>query len=424
MNREMRVGIAVFLALIFAGTLVFISGGSRLRQEGYKLAVVFKDAMGLVKGAPVLVSGIESGKVSDLDLLERGVLVELEIKQGTHIPEDSLFSIDMGGLLGEPRVTVRRGTSSVYMEPGDKSVGKIPPSFDEIMAEASGSLNEIKVTFQNVNDFLSDLSDATSRLETFLDDTGESVRNASLSIQSLANRIEGVVDENREGLSKTVTKLRDLSVRLDDMARRFDEEGPSGRDVKLAVQKVGMAAQEIESMARSLRGFLEGGEGGGTPFTMNEVGELFEKTDRIMSILDDIDITSEVALHGVSSGYSKRDVILDARILFERGSSPYSFLLGAQDIGDRQGGTAALGYSTDFARLWAGAVHGYLGTGVAFNDDFSRGPFSVSAQWWDESGGSWSAESRFKLGENWGAFYKYQDRDPEERHSVGVFYRF
>jgi len=143
-----------------------------------------------------------------------------------------------------------------------------------------------------------------------------------------------------------------------------------------------------------------------------------------MSFLDDIDITSEAVLHGVSSGYSNHDVILDASILFERRNSPYSFLLSAQDIGDDYGATAAVGYSTDFARFWGGAVHGYAGMGVALNDDFSQGPFSLSAQWWDESGGSWSAESRFRLGEGWGTFYKYQDREPDERHSIGVFYRF
>jgi len=116
MNREMRVGIAVLLALVFAGTLVFISGGSKLRREGYTLEVKFNDAMGLVKGAPVLVSGIEAGKVSGMRLLERGVLVELEIREGTCIPVDSRFGIDMGGLLGEPRITVKRGVSPVILE--------------------------------------------------------------------------------------------------------------------------------------------------------------------------------------------------------------------------------------------------------------------------------------------------------------------
>ncbi len=424
MNREIKVGLAVLLALFFAGTLVFISGGSKLHGEGYTLEVIFDDAMGLVRGAPVLVSGIEAGKVSGMRLLERGVLVELEIREGTCIPVDSLFSIDMGGLLGEPRVTVKRGTSAVNLEPGEQTTGKIPPSFDEIMAEAGQSLEEIKATFQNVNGFLEDLSKSTSKLENFLDDTGESVRNASLSIQSVANRIEDVVDENRTTLSETVSKLRDLSVRLDNMAKRFEKEGPSGKDLKLAVQRAGMAAQDVQALAGSIRGFLEGGDAGSIPFTMKDVDELFEKTDRIMSFLDDIDITSEVALHGTSSGYSNRDILLDANVLFKRRSSPYSFLLGAQDIGDRHGATAAVGYSTDFARFWGGAVHGYAGMGIAFNDDFSRGPVSLSGQWWDESDGSWSVESRFQLGEGWGAFYEYQDRDPEERHSIGVFYRF
>lgn len=420
MSREIRVGIAVFIALAFAGILVFLSGGSGLRRDGYKLEIVFPDAMGLVRGAPVLVSGIEAGRVSDLRLLERGVVVELELREGTRIPEDSVFSIDMGGLLGEPRVNVKRGISRADMDPGSSATGEIPPSFDEIMAGAQQSLEEIKATFQNVNTFLSDLSQATAKVESFLGDTGESVREASLSIKSLAERIETVVEENRSGLSETVTRLSALSVRLDAMAKSFEEKGPSGEDVKSALQRIDRAAREVESMAGSIRSFMQGGDGKGTSFTMENVTELFEKTDRIMSIVDDLEYRTDLAFHGAS----EHGVALDAQILFRSRNSPYSVVLGGQDIGDRHGGTAAMGYSTDFARLWAGAVHGYAGAGVAFNDDFERGPFSISAQWWDESGGSWSAESRFRLGGNWGAFYKYQDREPEDRHSVGLFYRF
>jgi len=424
MSREMRVGIAILAAIVFLGTLVFISGGRSLRQQGYKLEVEFVDAMGLSRGAPVLVSGIEAGRVSDLRLLDRGVLVELEIREGMSIPVDSGFSIDMGGLLGEPRVNVKRGISEDYMKPGDKGKGEIPPTFDEVFAGAIQSLEEIESTFRSVKDFLSDLSKTTVKVETFLSDAGNSVKEASLSIQQLTRHIDAVIEENRENLSATVSKLRDFSVRLDGMTKRFEEEGPSGKDVKSAIQRVDVAAREMESMAVSIRRFMEGEGEEGPPFTMEDVNVLLEKTDRIMSYLDDIEVRADLAVHGVSSGFSESDAVLDSYFLFKRKNSPYSLLLGAQDIGDRHGSTAAIGYTTDFARFWAGAVHGYAGTGLAFNDEFSRGPVSVSAQWWDESGGSWSAESRFKIGESWGVFYKYQDRDPEERQSVGLFYRF
>lgn len=358
MSREMRVGIAILAAIVFLGTLVFISGGRSLRQQGYKLEVEFVDAMGLSRGAPVLVSGIEAGRVSDLRLLDRGVLVELEIREGMSIPVDSGFSIDMGGLLGEPRVNVKRGISEDYMKPGDKGKGEIPPTFDEVLAGAIQSLEEIESTFRSVKDFLSDLSKTTVKVETFLSDAGNSVKEASLSIQQLTRHIDAVIEENRENLSATVSKLRDFSVRLDGMTKRFEEEGPSGKDVKSAIQRVDVAAREMESMAVSIRRFMEGEGEEGPPFTMEDVNVLLEKTDRIMSYLDDIEVRADLAVHGVSSGFSESDAVLDSYFLFKRKNSPYSLLLGAQDIGDRHGSTAAIGYTTDFARFWAGEVHG------------------------------------------------------------------
>lgn len=88
------------MAIILLGVLVSFSGGLRFGESGYQLDIVFEDAMGLNIGSPVLVSGIESGQVNAMKLLDRGVLVRVGLKEEVPVPVDSKFTIDTGGLLG------------------------------------------------------------------------------------------------------------------------------------------------------------------------------------------------------------------------------------------------------------------------------------------------------------------------------------
>ena len=94
MNREFKVGLAVFIALVALGGIVFITGGALLRHGGNTYEILFPDAMGLEEGAPAYVSGIESGAVRNLRLAPDGVIVTVILDPSVRIPIDSRVLID------------------------------------------------------------------------------------------------------------------------------------------------------------------------------------------------------------------------------------------------------------------------------------------------------------------------------------------
>ncbi|MDO9508824.1 MAG: MlaD family protein [Thermovirgaceae bacterium] len=424
MNREMRVGIVVFFAIAFLGGLVFVSGGARFRQYGYSFGIVFPDAMGLDSGAPVLVSGVESGKVDGIELMDKGVLVKVSVKDHVIIPADSKFQIDTGGLLGEPRVKVRRGSSYSSVAQGDVVPGTIPPAFDEILQDIRQSLNDVQGTFANINSFLNQLSDTATGFQGLSKEAGDQMKRVGDSIVNLSSKLDSVVDENRESLS---VSLRTLSTVLDNfrvVMAQFDEGDSSGKDLRQTVVRIGEAAKSVEELAEKIEGAFFNGEQDSGTTTIKNIKTIVGKANRIISDIEDLYFEGTIGLHGVTSGQSEGDTLADISIWAGSRSRNIGFLFGAEEIGADPGVTAAIGFSNSWLRAWGGAVRGYPGAGFMFFPAGEKGNFSLGAQWWNQNGGHWSLDGRYFFKDKWGLFYRYLDQGSAHTDSAGIFYRF
>lgn len=424
MNREMKVGIVVFFAIAFLGGLVFVSGGTRFRQYGYSFGIVFPDAMGLDAGAPVLVSGVESGKVDAIELMDNGVMVKVSVKKHIVIPSDSRFQIDTGGLLGEPRVKVTRGIAYCNLIHGDVVPGTIPPSFDQILGDIRQSLSDVQGTFTNINLFLGTLSDAANDFKSFSLEGRDQIKRAGDSIVSLSSKLDSVVDENRESLS---VSLRTLSAVLENFRKvmaQFDKDGTSGRDLRQTVVRIGEAAKSVEELADRVEEAFFSGEPASGSTTIKDVKNIVGKANRIISDIEDIYFEGTVGVHGIVDGQNQSDPLADISFWVESRSRKIGLLLGAEDIGKDPGVTAALGISGEWFRVWGGAVRGYPGAGLMVTPAGKDGNFSIGVQWWDQEGGRWSLDGRYYLQDSWGLFYRYTDLRDDHQGSAGVFYRF
>ncbi|HCR39124.1 MAG TPA: hypothetical protein DIV80_06700 [Synergistaceae bacterium] len=423
MSREMRVGLVVFLAIVFLGALVFVSGGARFRQYGYSFGIVFPDAMGLDTGAPVLVSGVESGKVDGIELLKEGVLVKVTVRSHVVVPSDSRFIIDTGGLLGEPRVKVDRGASLENISEGDVVSGTTPPALDEIMTDIKTSLGGVQATFSNINSFLAKLSDAAGDFQDFSREARDQVKRAGDSLAGLTDSIDSVVQENKRALSESLDNLSLILENLKAVVDQFDEGGTSGKDLRQMVVNIKEAASSVEELSRKVEEALFD-RSGESPSRIREVREMVGKADRIISDIEDLTFEGRIGLHGGLSGKFENDPLGDISLWIGRRSRRMGFLLGAEDIGGDHGLTAALGLSGETWRFWGGAVRGYPGAGLVFHPAGVQSPLSIAAQWWNEDRGSWSLEGRYGFNERWGVFYRYLERNDDSAGSVGIFYRF
>ena len=423
MNREMKVGLVVFSAIVFLGALVFVSGGARFRQQGYSFGIVFPDAMGLDTGAPVLVSGVESGKVVGIELLKEGVLIRVNVRSHVVVPLDSRFIIDTGGLLGEPRVKVTRGASLENITEGDAVSGTIPPSLDEIMSDIKASLGGVQSTFSNINSFLAKLSEAAGQFQEFSREARDQVKRAGDSLAALTDNIDALVQENRNTLMVSLDNLSMLLENLKSVVSQFDEGGTSGKDLRQMVVRIKEAAESLDTLSSKIEAALFD-DRASAPSRIREVKEMVGKANRIISDIEDLAFEGNVGLYGGVSGSNESDLMGDISLWVKSRSRRMGFLIGADDIGGDSRVTAGLGFYDDRWGFWGGSVRGYPGAGLLLHPAGVQSPLSIAAQWWNENGGSWSLEGRFRFDESWGVFYRYLEKGGGGTGSVGVFYRF
>lgn len=453
MNRDFKVGLAVFIALVALGGIVFITGGALFRHGGNTFEILFTDAMGLEEGAPAYVSGLESGAVRSLTLAPEGVIVTVALDPGVRIPRDSRVLIGTGGLLGKPLLRIDRGTSPECFSPGERLTGEIPPDFDAILEELRDNLKALKSTFSHFNDLFGD-PDRKARLAKALDDLPELVQDGrhamnqvgsagaevtglarqarmqlkaiSSNLDSLTKDLDRLVLDNEKDIRASVSSLSSLLKRLDNAFSRFDADGLSGDDLRNAVRNISNAAKSVEKLAGDLSEtfFDPAAERDGT--TGKRLQKAIRGAEKILSSVEGIRTEGEIAVHNRYNGKNDaEDWLMDFSVAIGREKTPWGLYLAANELGDGAKGTFSASYRTAWGRVWAGLVRSDVGAGILFDLRTSRLPVSLTAEWWDEQGGSWAAKAKWHFDDHWGLFYeRLEPGHGSPGDSLGVFYRF
>ena len=453
MNREFKVGLAVFIALLALGAIVFFTGGALLRHGGNIYEISFPDAMGLEEGAPVYVSGVESGAVRSMRLSSEGVLINVVLDPNVALPKDSRILIGTGGLLGTPVIRVERGSSPDFYSTGEKLVGETPPDFDSVLEELRVDLKMLKETFGHFNEIFGDPG-RKKKLAAALDglpelvresrtavgrikDAGEEVRHLgrearneikvlSKSLARLSGDLDKMVVDNEAEIRASISSLRTLLGRLEKAFLQFDEDEMSGADLREAVTNISRAAQGIENLSRNLSEALGDNAGDmGSPGRATSLKQAIKSAEKIIKAVDAIEYSGEVSIHGGETGRDGEDWLMNFSFLVGREDSPWGFLAGVNDLGNGSAGTASIAYRAHWGRVWGGLVRGDVGVGALLDLRPSKIPLSVAAEWWDDQGGSWAATGRWHFGKSWGLFYERLEPGEERaRDTYGVFYQF
>jgi len=138
MSTAFRVGIFVFLALLFLSIGIFLIGNKDfLFSSTYRLKADFQNVGGLNDGAEVRVGGIHQGTVKEIDLPSQPdgkVTVVMNLRNQTRdiIKKDSRASIKTEGLLGNKYVEISFGSLK----------GEAVQNGDAIASETSKDMSE------------------------------------------------------------------------------------------------------------------------------------------------------------------------------------------------------------------------------------------------------------------------------------------
>ena len=110
------------LVIVIAGAFMFFSARKIDAKpfKGYPLYATFLKTGGLESGSDIRINGIKVGTVTKLELTpEYTAKLELSVKEGVVLPEDTVAAIASDGLMGGKFLQLEPGKSAKKLTSGD-----------------------------------------------------------------------------------------------------------------------------------------------------------------------------------------------------------------------------------------------------------------------------------------------------------------
>ena len=244
-SNELKVGVAIVVAVIAAVLGVRFFQDIPLFGDTYPMYATFEEAGGLVSGNPVRMKGVTIGTVDDVQLNQntQKVRVRLRLQQDVRIPKGSHARVAGFSGLGGVNVSISPGpTDNAALPP--KSTLSPPPEgtvFERLTEQAPALASKVDSVLTSANDataalaqqFQSPKSDLrrtlasvqqiTNDLETVTDAETETIRALLQNLRAVSSDLEAFMSGNRDSLDLAVRRLNRSLNRLNKSLASFEE---------------------------------------------------------------------------------------------------------------------------------------------------------------------------------------------------------
>ncbi len=192
---QMKVGIVITVACFILLISIFFAGNiQNIFLKKVELKIEFSDVVGLRKGAPVWILGLEEGSVKDimLDPL-RGVIVKISVNKDAlqFVRQDSRGTILTMGLLGDKYIELSTGSPQAKpVQPGEMLEGTSETGLKGVMETTGEAIGKI-------SQFVDRVDDLVAKLENSQGTIGKLLNDPSLydNVNRTTNRLSALVDD-------------------------------------------------------------------------------------------------------------------------------------------------------------------------------------------------------------------------------------
>jgi phospholipid/cholesterol/gamma-HCH transport system substrate-binding protein len=246
---QLRVGLTVVFAMITLGVLILLmSGTGGWFTKKIVLKSYFDNASGLRNGAPVRLSGVDIGNVTDIRVVSNQPVTPVEVtmkvntKYGFALRKDSVTSLSTAGVLGETYVDIDSGQAK---GPAAQNYDVLPtrdhPDFNDVVRASQGTL-------QNMDALLKRLDRILAFVESGQGSIGKLIYDPTLydKFAATINDFQGVVDEVKNGkgsigqliasndaYNKAMDSLNKLNAIIDELQQGKGSAGKFLKDPSL-----------------------------------------------------------------------------------------------------------------------------------------------------------------------------------------------
>ncbi len=298
MSREFRVGLFIAsTTIIIIAALLFLAYEKDLFSRTYTFTLSSKSGDGLTEGMPVVFSGFNIGKVSTLELNDKGiVLIKIKIPERhvKWIKSDSDFIL-YRPLIGAPRIDVITRNLKSPTLPEDKIV-------------AMGTVNDINDAIARVQPLLDRITKIADNLEHLSynlanpqGDLNRILGNAQKITTTLSTKQSflemAVADkESVRSIHEALKKIKDITTKIDEMAGKanqqlFDKDGTLPR-INIILKDIAGKLKKLDATVDNINKISKDTSDGMKDFRMlrsdiddavNAIDDVARKIDALIS---------------------------------------------------------------------------------------------------------------------------------------------
>jgi phospholipid/cholesterol/gamma-HCH transport system substrate-binding protein len=266
-GTAIKLGVFALVLLMFTAIIIVVFGQMRFdRTTGY--SAIFSNTSGLRAGQFVRASGVEVGKVSNVELIDGGtkVRVDFDVDRSLELFDGSTASVRYLNLIGDRYMELKRGDSDRRLAAGgtipiehtepaldlDALIGGFRPVFRALDPDKVNNIAQSIITiFQGQGGTINDILDQTASLTSALADRdqaiGEVIKNLNTVLDTTVKH-QQQFDETLQNFETLITGLKD----------REDPIASSVANISDAAGTIGDLLADNRPLLQSTIGHLEG----------------------------------------------------------------------------------------------------------------------------------------------------------------------
>ncbi len=257
---ETKVGLFVFVGLaLLAVLLIQFSKGTSIFRGTYELRLQADNVGGLKPRASVLLSGVQVGAVSDIQLAPDGksVTILLKIYNDCKIYGDARFVIEQSGFLGDQFVAIVPTANQGPQLTNNASVNCEPPfNLQEVARSASGFIQRIDETAKKLDASVTDLRRVVLNEQTLTNFTVavNNMRSVTEQAMGTLDNVKDLIATNGEKINLAVSNVvffsQDL-IRLADSAQGVITT--NSPEITAAISNIEASTEVLKKLADDLQ---------------------------------------------------------------------------------------------------------------------------------------------------------------------------
>jgi phospholipid/cholesterol/gamma-HCH transport system substrate-binding protein len=188
-------GFVIAMAVGLVAAVALLTGRTGATDSYY---VVYRNVAGVKFGTQVLFEGFPVGQVEEIEPMpvDDGMRfrVEVGVKEGWKVPDDSVAEITAPGLLSAFTVNIMGGKSKTALEPGSTIRGREAVNLMTVMSSVAGDFQELAES--QIKPLVEDVSRAARTFTELLENEGiAAIRQANALVAEVAERTPAIFDD-------------------------------------------------------------------------------------------------------------------------------------------------------------------------------------------------------------------------------------